>query len=264
MKRTLPALLLLTACGAQAPTCDDAAACAATCPPPPPAMQMGVIPSQVPGEGNIPVVLDAREWEVFGAEIQAMRAGARPAFENAIGVTGGNDASIRLGPSPGLLPKGTWRIRADFALPPIPSASYATTFLATCKVDTGAANDHAEKVEQVAKTFQLRWESPSTPVSLDGLLPVTSPDPVGHRRCAWKLEVQNPRELTVWEGRFEVPSIDEDRAAGRAGAAAPTGDAPPAAPAEGAPATPEGAPASPPAPPAPPTPPAPAPQPTPG
>jgi hypothetical protein len=95
-------LLSLLACGEEAADCPTCPAC------PEPA-------AAPPGDGT---TLSSWETELLGSQLHDLRAGVRPTGDQGWGLCAGADACADfLGPTPGVLKAGSYRLRAELAVP---------------------------------------------------------------------------------------------------------------------------------------------------
>lgn len=222
-------LLLLLACNQGPPVCDDAGDCAGKCPPPS-ADQIAATDPDNPGK---PLTLDDHAWEIFGAELQALRAGVHPVERQGLGFCAGPSCETFLPPDTKALPPGRWRLRAELAVPNVPDRSFKGRFEHTCALVGVTPEGETRKLDQTERDLDLRWESNARGVIVDPLVNIVSPDPAWHRTCAWELSFENPRGKAIWKGRYEVPREAEVATPAPAGEApreaeaeAPAGDAP--------------------------------------
>jgi hypothetical protein len=229
MRLALPlSLAVLFACGCTTPghapdaTCTPAD-CASTCASPDAQLPPGVTADDL--------VLNEREWAIFGDELRDFRLGVQPWDERGVGVCGGAQCEEFLGLTPGLLPPGRWRIRANLRVPALGQHTWRVSYRETCELTLGAGTaTTSTTTEDNVQQVEVTWQSETRGALLDALTLIPSPDPKAHRLCGWDLTASGPGGATRrWEGAYEVASEAEARAAAAKGSTpAPATD--PAAP----------------------------------
>lgn len=240
--RLAPSLTLaaLVACGgappgrAPDPTC-DAEACAPACAPHDAPMPPGLTPDAL--------VLSEREWAIFGEEIRDYRLGIQPWDDHGVGVCGGAQCETFLGLTPGLLPPGNWRVRANLRVPTLGQHTWRVFFRETCEMVLGAGTPTpSTTTEDHVQQFEVSWQSETRGALLDALTLIPSPDPKAHRLCGWDITATGPGgAMRRWEGAYEVASEAEVQAAARASTPPEGAPVPPPAPPEPTPRPPRDA-----------------------
>ena len=151
--------------------------------------------------------MDEAAWATFGPLLDNYRRGPQPVDSVAVGMCLDAACTVSRPPLAGVLPTGTWRLRAEFLLPELGRENWHFELHELCEVQT---YDGPKKTGERDETQVLTLDVTATPGQRAGnpaWITRPSPDPVGDRLCGWRLTASSGQRAYQWEGVYQIPGV---------------------------------------------------------
>lgn len=190
-----PTALVLVAACSSAPDCPepDAAACAPHCPE-------AEAPAAPPDAG-----LSAFEKGLLDPVLEDIRGGVRPFDAEALGICEGQGRECGgfLGTDAGVLPKGSYMLRAELRVPK--NGEWTIDLHVTCTTTRTRNGSTSSTESDYDKSYDVSYAGEERGTRLSPIYKIESPSSSGVKDCTYEITAPHPDGDKVYKGSWSVP-----------------------------------------------------------